>query len=72
MRFSLLPSALLGLLIDWTNTHTHIQGVHASSNNPAFLKDDTLVRQGQVQNVLEHEPVQTASCEQSVSTSAPL
>ncbi|EIM81228.1 endoplasmic oxidoreductin-1 [Stereum hirsutum FP-91666 SS1] len=64
MRPSLLPSALLALLIDWTNTHIHTHGVYAQSN-AAFLNDNTLVRQGQVQNVLEHEPVHTASCEQS-------
>lgn len=63
MRPSLLPNALLGLLIDWAITH----GVYASSD-AAFLKDNTLVREGQVQNVLEHEPAQTASCEHIVST----
>lgn len=71
MRPSLLPSALLALLIDWTNTHIRTHGVYAQSN-AAFLNDNTLVRQGQVQNVLEHEPVHTASCEQSVSTFSPL
>lgn len=78
MRPSVLPSALLGLLIDWTNTYAHtrtqartpLHGVYASSD-AAFLNDNTLVREGQVQNVLEHEPAQTTSCEHIVSAFSP-
>lgn len=64
MRPHLLPSALLVLLLDWTGTYAH--SGQAQTSGASFLSD-TLVRKDQVQNVLEHEPVQQTTCENTVS-----
>ncbi|KAI0266792.1 endoplasmic oxidoreductin [Gloeopeniophorella convolvens] len=57
MRPLLLPHALLLLIIDWTSAY-------ARASDVSFLSD-TLVRKDQIQHVLEHEPVRTATCEQT-------
>ncbi|ETW80888.1 hypothetical protein HETIRDRAFT_410101 [Heterobasidion irregulare TC 32-1] len=64
MRPHLLPSALLVLLLDWTGTYA--QSSQAQTSGASFLSD-TLVRKDQVQNVLEHEPVQQTTCENTLT-----
>ncbi|TFY81352.1 hypothetical protein EWM64_g2663 [Hericium alpestre] len=56
MRLRMLPNALLAVLIDWPVWITPTFAADAS-----FL-GDALVRQGQVRDVLDHEPAQQASC----------
>ncbi|KAI0066136.1 endoplasmic oxidoreductin [Artomyces pyxidatus] len=57
MRPRLLPSALLALVLEWTTARVY-------AADASFLSD-TLVRKDQVQKVLEHEPAQNQTCEQT-------
>lgn len=58
MRAQSLSATLLALVLNFS----YWPGVHAADS---FLSD-TLIRKGQVQNVLEHQPATRAGCDKTV------